>query len=218
MRDGKNITTPVTLEAMGSRDKSGNETSDAGRESPAGESGWATLLPMCVSNCRRRTIFTARWSSGYNRAVPRTTPGLQQGDVILEVDRKPVQMPPRSKNALGSVPKGQDALVLVWSNGGNTFRVLHPTELARLIAVRNCSQSSSQGGGGSVPPPHFFEITWGQPPSAVRAERARKSFLSTLNLGSDFLVSLSELIHKSRLRSAGQPGRLSPRGFWVNMV
>jgi len=32
------------------------------------------------------------------------------------------------KNALGSVPKGQDALVLVWSNGGNTFRVLHPTE------------------------------------------------------------------------------------------
>jgi hypothetical protein len=32
------------------------------------------------------------------------------------------------QKALGSVPKGQDALVLVWSNGGNTFRVLHSAE------------------------------------------------------------------------------------------
>jgi hypothetical protein len=29
---------------------------------------------------------------------------------------------------LGSIPKGQDALLLVWSNGGNTFRVLHSSE------------------------------------------------------------------------------------------
>jgi hypothetical protein len=26
------------------------------------------------------------------------------------------------------VPTGQDALVLVWSNGGSTFRVLHPAQ------------------------------------------------------------------------------------------
>jgi len=26
------------------------------------------------------------------------------------------------------VPKGKDALVLVWSNGGNTFRVLHSAQ------------------------------------------------------------------------------------------
>jgi hypothetical protein len=31
------------------------------------------------------------------------------------------------QKALSAVPKGQDALVLVWSNGGNTFRVLHST-------------------------------------------------------------------------------------------
>jgi serine protease Do len=30
--------------------------------------------------------------------------------------------------ALSSVPNGQDALVLVWSNGGSTFRVLHPSQ------------------------------------------------------------------------------------------
>ena len=32
------------------------------------------------------------------------------------------------QQALGSVPKGKDALILVWSNGGNTFRVLHSPE------------------------------------------------------------------------------------------
>jgi len=29
------------------------------------------------------------------------------------------------KKALSSIPQGQDALVLVWGNGGSTFRVLH---------------------------------------------------------------------------------------------
>ena len=59
---------------------------------------------------------------------PADNAGLQSGDVILEVDRKPVQNAADVQKALGSVPKGQDALVLVWSNGGNTFRVLHAAE------------------------------------------------------------------------------------------
>jgi len=29
------------------------------------------------------------------------------------------------QKALSAVPNGQDALVLVWSSGGTTFRVLH---------------------------------------------------------------------------------------------
>jgi len=32
------------------------------------------------------------------------------------------------QEALSGVSTGQDALVLVWSNGGNTFRVLHAPE------------------------------------------------------------------------------------------
>jgi serine protease Do len=31
-------------------------------------------------------------------------------------------------HALANIDKGQDALVLVWSNGGSTFRVLHPSQ------------------------------------------------------------------------------------------
>ncbi len=54
--------------------------------------------------------------------------GLQRGDVIMEVDRHAVQSADDVAKALSSVPKGQDALVLVWANGGSTFRVLHPTQ------------------------------------------------------------------------------------------
>ena len=54
--------------------------------------------------------------------------GLQRGDVILEVNRKPVHSAQDVQQALSSVPKGQDALVLVWSNGGSSFRVMHAAE------------------------------------------------------------------------------------------
>ena len=48
--------------------------------------------------------------------------------MILEVNRKPVQSASDVKQALSGVTTGQDALILVWSNGGNTFRVLHSPE------------------------------------------------------------------------------------------
>jgi serine protease Do len=54
--------------------------------------------------------------------------GIQRGDVIVGVNRKPVKSAADVANALGEIPSGQDALVLVWSQGGNTFRVLHPTQ------------------------------------------------------------------------------------------
>jgi serine protease Do len=54
--------------------------------------------------------------------------GLRQGDIITEVNRHPVHSAADVQKELSSVPKGDDALVLVWSNGGTTFRVLHPTQ------------------------------------------------------------------------------------------
>src|SRR4029077_881437 len=59
---------------------------------------------------------------------PADNAGLQSGDVITEVNRKPVQSAADVQKALSTVPKGEDAMVLVWSNGGNTFRVLHSAE------------------------------------------------------------------------------------------
>jgi serine protease Do len=59
---------------------------------------------------------------------PADNAGLSRGDVIVEVNRKPVQSAADAKKALTSVGSGQDALVLVWSKGGSTFRVLRAPE------------------------------------------------------------------------------------------
>jgi len=59
---------------------------------------------------------------------PADNAGLQRGDVIMEVNRHAVKSADDVAQALSDVKSGQDALVLVWSNGGSTFRVLHPPQ------------------------------------------------------------------------------------------
>src|SRR5579862_5178000 len=128
MRDGKAVTIPVTLEAMGSRDKSGREVSEAGHEKPRWGIGLADITPDVRQQLQAPHDLHGAVIEQVQPGSPADNAGLQSGDVIVEVDRKPVQSAADVQKALGSVPKGQDALVLVWSNGGNTFRVLHSAE------------------------------------------------------------------------------------------
>ena len=128
MRDGKNVTIPVTLEAMGSRDKSGKEVSEAGHDKPRWGIGLADITPDMREQLQAPRDLHGAVIEQVQPGSPADNAGLQSGDVIVEVDRKPVQSASDVQKALSSVPKGQDALVLVWSNGGNTFRVLHSAQ------------------------------------------------------------------------------------------
>jgi len=56
---------------------------------------------------------------------PAEDAGLQPGNVIESVNRQQTPTAADVQKALGNVPKGQDAMVLVWANGGSSFRVLH---------------------------------------------------------------------------------------------
>jgi serine protease Do len=58
-------------------------------------------------------------------ASPAEDAGLAPGDVILEVDRKPVTSAEQFVNEAHAVPAGKDLLLLVWSQGGATYRVVH---------------------------------------------------------------------------------------------
>src|SRR5580692_8936902 len=49
---------------------------------------------------------------------PADDAGLTPGDVILEVNRKPVESADNVTNAVHAVPAGKDILLLVWSKGG----------------------------------------------------------------------------------------------------
>jgi serine protease Do len=57
---------------------------------------------------------------------PAEDAGLTGGDVILEVNRKPVTSAEQFRNEVKSLPAGKDMLLRVWANGGTTFRVVHP--------------------------------------------------------------------------------------------
>ena len=126
-RDGSNKNVPVTLEAMGSRDNGGRESANAAGK-PRWGLGLADLTPevrqemQLGGNVRGAVVERVVAGSSADDA------GLQRGDVITEVNRKPVQSASDVQKALADIPQGQDALVLIWSNGGSTFRVLHPTQ------------------------------------------------------------------------------------------
>jgi serine protease Do len=128
MRDGRSVAVPVTLEAMGSRDKSGKEVSEAGTGKPRWGVGLSDITPEIREQLQAPSDLHGAVIQQVQPGSPADNAGLQSGDVIVEVDRRPVQSASEVQKALSSVPKGQDALVLVWSNGGNTFRVLHPAQ------------------------------------------------------------------------------------------
>jgi serine protease Do len=128
IRDGKNTTLPVTLEAMGSRDNDGTETA----EGDHGKMHWGIGLSDMTPDLREQLQAP---KDVHGAVIEQVQPGssadnagLQRGDVIVQVNRHDVQSASDVQQALGSVPKGKDALILVWSNGGNTFRVLHSPE------------------------------------------------------------------------------------------
>ncbi len=128
MRDGKSVAIPVTVEAMGSRDRSSKETADAEPGKPRWGVGLADISPELREQLQAPADLRGAVIQRVQPGSPADNAGLQSGDVIVEVDRKPVQNAADVQKALRSVPKGQDALLLVWSNGGNSFRVLHSAE------------------------------------------------------------------------------------------
>jgi serine protease Do len=127
LRDGSSLEVPVTLEAMGKGERD-NESADASHGKPHWGLGLADLTPDVRQQLQANEDVQGAVIEQVTPGSPADNAGLQQGDVITEVDRQPVHSAADVQKALSSVPKDSDALVLVWSNSGSTFRVLHPTQ------------------------------------------------------------------------------------------
>jgi serine protease Do len=127
IRDGKNVEVPVTLQAMGT--KSGEEESASSEHGkPRWGLGLEDLTPDAREQLQAPQDVHGAIVGNVQPGSPADNAGLQRGDVILEVNRHSVQSASDAAEQLGKIAKGQDALILVWSNGGNTFRVLHPSQ------------------------------------------------------------------------------------------
>jgi serine protease Do len=59
-------------------------------------------------------------------ASPAEDAGLAGGNVILELNRQPVKSAEEFRNEVKQLPAGKDLLLLVWANGGSSYRVVHP--------------------------------------------------------------------------------------------
>jgi serine protease Do len=126
-RDGKTESLPVTLEAMNKR-----QSASAGETGTKGKARWGVGLGELSPDLRDQLQLPSNVKgvviTNVQPGSPADNAGLSRGDVIEEVNRRPVQNPADVQRELGGVAQGKDALVLVWSNGGSTFRVLHAPE------------------------------------------------------------------------------------------
>jgi serine protease Do len=128
LRNGKEMNVPITLAEVGSNN--GERTAEAANH---GKARWGLGLEDMTPEIRQELQAPGDVTGAViGKVVPGSSAddaGLRQGDVVLQVNHKDVKSAADVQQALSSVPKGQDALILVWSNGGNSFRVLHaPSE------------------------------------------------------------------------------------------
>jgi len=125
LRDGKSMNVPVTLEELGSKDKKEELSASADNGKPH----WGIGIADLTSDVREQIQAPADVKGAVIRRVQPGSPaddaGLQPGDVIQSVNRQQTPTASDVQKALANVPQGQDAMVLVWANGGSSFRVLH---------------------------------------------------------------------------------------------
>jgi serine protease Do len=127
MRDGKSQNYSLKLAALD--DKSENERSSNGAHDKA---RWGIGLADASADVRSELQLPDDVKGAVVANVqpgsPADNAGLQRGDVILQVNRKETKSAADAKQALTSIQDGQDALLLVHSNGGNTYRVMHSAD------------------------------------------------------------------------------------------
>jgi len=126
VRDGKSTSVPVTLEGM---DSSNGETkvADNSNDKPRWGVGISDITPEVREQLQAPDDLHGALIQRVEPGSPSDDAGLQPGQVIVGVNRHETKSASDVQKALASIPKGQDALVLIWANGGNTFRVLHST-------------------------------------------------------------------------------------------
>ena len=59
---------------------------------------------------------------------PADNAGLQPGDVVVQVNRKPVTTAAQFADAVHASPAGKSLLMLVWTKGGESFIVVNPAD------------------------------------------------------------------------------------------
>jgi serine protease Do len=128
LRDGKPQTINVRVgEFKAESEVAENSTQD---KHNGGKLGLAVndLTPDMRSQMKIPSQVSGAAVQSVRPASPADDAGLAPGDVILEVNRHPVESAEKFASEVHSVADGKDILLLVWSRGGTTYRVVHPEQ------------------------------------------------------------------------------------------
>jgi serine protease Do len=128
LRDGKDMTVPVTLEDMQHSSPGASENAGAEQGKPRWGIGLQDLTPDLRQELQAPEDVHGAVITDVKPGSAADIAGLQRGDIILEVNRQKVSNASDVQKALSGLPNGQDVMLLVRSNGGNAFIVMHPTE------------------------------------------------------------------------------------------
>jgi serine protease Do len=129
IREGKPITLSVMVGKFDAKtEQAGNDSEEGGPKSGKIGVAVADLTPE-----QRQQLNVPEHVHGVlvqqvRSASPAEDAGLQPGDVIMEVNRKPAQSASEFSNQVHQDNSGKDLLILVWSKGNASYRTIHPDQ------------------------------------------------------------------------------------------
>jgi serine protease Do len=126
VRDGKPVTLNLTVGAY--KDKTEEAANEGGAAENKGRLG--VSVGDLNDEARQQFQIPARVKGAVVEDVRQGSPAedaaIQPGDVIVEVNRKPVASASEAVSQIHAVPDGKDVLLLVWSHGNASYRTVHP--------------------------------------------------------------------------------------------
>jgi serine protease Do len=128
IRDGKPVTLDLTVgQFHGNAETASNDREDG---EPNGKIGLE--VSDLTQETRQRFDVPGRVHGVVVQNVrpgsPADDAGIQPGDVILEVDRKPADSASQFVNEVHQGSGAKDILLLVWSKGNSSYRTIHPDQ------------------------------------------------------------------------------------------
>ena len=111
-----NLESEATRTERGGRDEEPEEQASTGFGLTMGPLTADVMRRLRIPNDTEGVLVT-----GVEQGSPAFRAGLQRGDVILQVNRRPVSNPSEASRLLGQVPDGSTAFLLILRNGQETF-------------------------------------------------------------------------------------------------
>ena len=131
IRDGKPVTLNLTVgQFHANAEVASNDSQDDQGGAKTGKLGLAVsdLTPDARQRINVPDQVHGVVVQSVRPASPADEAGIQPGDVIVEVNRKPAQSASQFSNEVRQNREGKDLLLLVWSNGNATYRTIHPDQ------------------------------------------------------------------------------------------